>query len=78
MISGIMDGHPMDKSVVKWIKRVTHGSQTGPNQGKTQYGIYEFEGEVLKICISAPGAARPTQFQSAPGDSGTLTVWKRA
>ena len=109
MISGIMDGHPMDKSLVKWVKRVTKGNQTtvyagpqvmmkveftsdsskspktidyvntaGSNKGKTQYGIYEFEGDLLKICVSAPGAARPTQFQPATGDCSTLTVWKRA
>ena len=109
MVSGIMDGHPMDKSLVKWVKRVTQGNQTtvyagpqvmmkfefttdsskspktidylntaGSNKGKTQYSIYEFEGELLKIFVSAPGAARPTQFQPGPGDGGTLTVWKRA
>jgi uncharacterized protein (TIGR03067 family) len=108
MISGIMDGHPMDKSLVKWIRRVTQGNQTtvyagpqemmrieftsdsskspktidylnitGSNKGKTQHGIYEFEGALLKICISAPDTPRPSQFQSAPGDNRMLTVWKR-
>jgi uncharacterized protein (TIGR03067 family) len=107
LISGIMDGRPMDESVVKWVKRVTQGNQTtvfagpqtimkleftsdssqspktidylntaGSNKGKTQHGIYEFDGDLLKICVSAPGAARPTEFQ--PGDGGALTVWKRA
>jgi uncharacterized protein (TIGR03067 family) len=109
LISGIMDGRAMEKSLVKWVKRVTEGNQTtvyagpqvmlkvefssdasqspkaidylntaGSNKGKTQAGIYEFEGDLLKFCLSAPGAARPTQFQSAPGDGRTLTVWKRA
>jgi uncharacterized protein (TIGR03067 family) len=35
MVSGIMDGKPMDQSLVKWVKRVTRGNQTtvvaGPN-----------------------------------------------
>jgi uncharacterized protein (TIGR03067 family) len=109
MVSGVMDGQPMDKSVTQWVKRVTRGNQTtvyagprvtmsfefssdstsspksidycntaGANLGKTQYGIYEFEGGRLKICVAAPGAARPTQFESAPGGGATLTVWKRA
>jgi uncharacterized protein (TIGR03067 family) len=96
LVSGIMDGRPMDESVVKWVKRATLGNQTtvfagpqtimkleftsdssqspktidylntaGSNKGKTQHGIYEFDGD-----------ARPTEFQ--PGDGGTLTVWKRA
>jgi uncharacterized protein (TIGR03067 family) len=108
MISGVMDGRPMEESAVKWVKRVTRGNRTtvyagpqaimefeftsdssqspktidyrnttGSNQGKTQYGIYELEADRLKICVSAPGAARPTGFQTAPGDGGTLTVWKR-
>ena len=109
MVSAIMDGKPMDKSMVKWVKRITQGNQStvyagpqvmlkveftsdsskspktidyintaGSHKGKTQLGIYEFEGELLKICVAAPGAARPTEFQSTPGDSGALTVWKRA
>jgi uncharacterized protein (TIGR03067 family) len=109
MISGTMDGHPMEKSLLKWVKRVTQGNQTtvyagpqvmmqveftsdsskspktidylntaGSNTGKPQHGIYAIEKDLLKVCVSAPGTARPTQFQSAPGDGRTLTVWKRA
>lgn len=109
MVSGIMDGQPMDQSLVKWVKRVTHGNQTtviagpntmlkveftsdsskspqtidylnlaGANRGKIQLGIYEFDGDLLTVFIAAPGAARPEQFQTAPGQGSTLTVWKRA
>ncbi|HEX7286319.1 MAG TPA: TIGR03067 domain-containing protein [Candidatus Angelobacter sp.] len=108
MVSGIIDGKPMDKSLVQWVKRVTRGNTTmvsaGPNvmmqaeftsnsaqspktidyrntagshKGKTQLGIYEFAGDLLKICMAAPGAERPRRFDAAPKD-GTLTVWKRA
>ena len=59
-------------------KAIDYFNLAGSNKGKTQLGIYEFEEEVLKFCVAAPGAARPTKFQSAPGDGGTLTVWKRA
>jgi uncharacterized protein (TIGR03067 family) len=35
MVSGILDGKPLDKSMVKWVKRVTQGNTTtvyaGPN-----------------------------------------------
>ena len=109
MVSGVMNGQPMDQSLVKWVKRVTHGNQTtvyagpqvmlqveftsdaskspktidyfntaGTNKGKSQSGIYEFDGELLKFCIAGPGNARPTEFKSEPGDGRTLTVWKRA
>ncbi len=108
MVSGIMDGQPMEKSAVKWVRRVTQGNQTtvyagpqmmmkmeftsdsskspktidylntaGSNAGKSQLGIYELEGDLLKICVSAPGAARPAQFESGPGDGRMLTVWRR-
>jgi uncharacterized protein (TIGR03067 family) len=50
----------------------------GPHKGKRQQGIYKFEGNVLTVCISAPGAGRPGVFESVPGDGRTLTVWKRA
>ncbi len=109
LVSAVMDGTPMDQSMVSWVKRVTQGNQStvtagpqvmlkveftcdtsklpkiidyinlaGANQGKAQAGIYEFEGELLKFCVAAPGAARPKKFESAKGDDRTLTVWKRA
>ena len=108
MVSGVMDGNPMEQSTVQWVRRVTQGNQTtvyagpqvmmkfgfttdpaaspkaidyvntaGLNKGKTQYGIYEFEGDLLRVCMAAPGAARPTKFQSARGEGATLTEWKR-
>lgn len=46
-------------------------------KGKAVLGIYEFDGDKLKLCFAAPGNARPTEF-SAKEDSGhTLTVWQR-
>src|SRR5262249_8300440 len=99
MVSAVMNGQPMSKSDVQWVKRVTRGNQTsviagpqelmsmqfthdpagspktieyvhtaGGSKGKTQYGIYEFEGDLLKICAAAPGADRPSEFESKPGD----------
>jgi uncharacterized protein (TIGR03067 family) len=50
----------------------------GPDAGKPQRGIYEFDGELLKICFSAPGEGRPAEFASTPGDGRTFGVWKRA
>ena len=109
MVSGNMDGQPMEASAVQWIRRVTLGQRTkvyaghqvmmeiefkddaskspgaidylhiaGANTGKTQFGIYEFEGNLLTICVAAPGRPRPAQFQVAPSSGGMLTVWKRS
>jgi uncharacterized protein (TIGR03067 family) len=49
----------------------------GPSKGKRQQGIYRFEGDVLTVCTTPPGADRPREFSSAPGDGRTLSVWKR-
>jgi uncharacterized protein (TIGR03067 family) len=49
----------------------------GPNKGKKQLGIYAFDGDRLKICVAAPGDARPGGFHSTKGDGRTLTVWKK-
>ena len=56
-------------------KTLDYLNTTGSNKGKNQYGIYEFEGDLLKICVSAPGGARPADFTTTPGDGRTLTVW---
>jgi uncharacterized protein (TIGR03067 family) len=105
MISGIMNGRPMDNSLLHWVRRETRGNRTtvyagpqimlkvdftsespqaidylnlaGAHKGKRQAGIYKLEGDLLTVCIAAPGAARPKEFQSQPGDGRSLTAWKR-
>lgn len=107
LVSAVMDGVPMEQSMVQWVKRITRGNHTtvyagpqvmlavdftydrtqnpnsidyrntaGSNKGKTQLGIYAFEGDLLTFHVAAPGAPRPSNFE--PGKKGTLTVWKRA
>ena len=109
MVSGVMDGKPMDASTVKWVKRVTRGNRTtvtagpqtmmefdfvidpakspaeidythttGAHKGRTQLGVYQLEGDRLTIFVAAPGAGRPKQFEAAPDNNGTITVWRRA
>jgi len=49
----------------------------GLNAGKTQLGIFELNGPVLKLCFAAPGNPRPRDFSSAPGDSRTFSTWRK-
>jgi uncharacterized protein (TIGR03067 family) len=59
-------------------KTLAYVISAGSGKGKTQLGIYEFQGDLLRICMAAPGApAAPAQFESQPGDGGTFTSWKR-
>lgn len=46
-------------------------------KGKSVLGIYEFDGNKLKLCFARPGTARPTEFRSKEGSGHTLTVWQR-
>ena len=58
-------------------KSIDYVNLHGANKGKNQLGIYKFEGNVLTVCVAPPGAARPAEFVSVPGDGRTLTAWKR-
>ena len=43
--------------------------------GKTQLGIYDIEGDIMKICFTPPGHPRPTSFDSS--GSRIYAIWKR-
>ncbi|MEO6036327.1 MAG: TIGR03067 domain-containing protein [Verrucomicrobiota bacterium] len=58
-------------------KTINYQMTEGPNKGETQLGIYEVDGKTFKTCFSKPGAERPADFTSKPGDSRTCSVWKR-
>jgi uncharacterized protein (TIGR03067 family) len=44
----------------KWVDAV---ATVGPLKGKIAKGIYELNGDDLKICIGLPGQQRPTEFK---------------
>jgi uncharacterized protein (TIGR03067 family) len=58
-------------------KTIDYDMTEGFTKGKKQLGIYEVEGDTLRSCFGAPGAERPADFVSKPGDERTFTVWKR-
>jgi uncharacterized protein (TIGR03067 family) len=48
----------------------------GELKGKT-LGIYEIDGDDMRICYALPGKDRPTEFSSQPGSGHVLVVYKR-
>ena len=58
-------------------KTIDYEMTEGFTKGKKQLGIYEVDGDTFKACFAAPGAERPADFSSKPGDQRTLSVWKR-
>jgi len=44
--------------------------------GKPLLGIYEFEGDKLKICNALPGKPRPKNFKAGLLSGHTLIVWE--
>jgi uncharacterized protein (TIGR03067 family) len=61
----------------KTPKAIDLTPEEGPEKGKTGLGIYQLEGDTLKICIAEPGKERPKEFVSKPGTQTTLMVLKR-
>jgi uncharacterized protein (TIGR03067 family) len=49
--------------------------EDGPDKGKVQLAIYDFDGEQRKIAVAEPGRPRPQGFAPAAGIN--IEVWKR-
>lgn len=58
-------------------KTIDYEMTEGFTKGKKQLGIYEVEGDTFKSCFGSPGAERPADFSTKPGDGRTVSVWKR-
>lgn len=46
--------------------------------GRTLKGIYEIQGEMLKLCYRLNGDERPTEFESKPDSGAVLVLHRRA
>ena len=49
----------------------------GKDKGKKQYGIYEIDGDTLKLCFAPPEAERPKDFTTKEGSDSVVMVFKR-
>lgn len=58
-------------------KAIETTASTGPYKDKPLLGIYELDGDSLKICYAPSGKDRPTEFSSKAGSGWILTVHKR-
>ena len=47
------------------------------HKGQSALCIYELEGDTLRICYTASGFQRPTDFSSKAGDGRTFSEWVR-
>jgi uncharacterized protein (TIGR03067 family) len=54
----------------------TIDSLPAADPSKPLLGIYEFDGDTLKICNSQPGEPRPGNFEAKAGSGHTLTIWQ--
>jgi uncharacterized protein (TIGR03067 family) len=58
-------------------KAVDSTYTSGENKGKTRLGIYELEGDTLRVCLGPIGKERPTEFSSKPGSGNLLFRFER-
>lgn len=49
----------------------------GPEKGNTNYGIYELDGDIWKICLNTLGKGRPKKFGTAAGSGLALETLTR-
>jgi uncharacterized protein (TIGR03067 family) len=49
----------------------------GPEKGNTSLGIYEIDGDDLKLCLSVTAKERPTEFTAKPKSGHGFEVLKR-
>ena len=71
-------GKPESKGTVKLDpKRDPKGYEVTTPEGKVVPGIYELDGDTLKVCLGTPGDERPKTFETSQDDGRTLVVYRR-
>jgi uncharacterized protein (TIGR03067 family) len=53
------------------------GYDVTTTDGRVARGIYELDGDTLKVCLSGPDDEAPDAFETKQGDNRTLIVYKR-
>ena len=71
-VQGTIEINPTKKP-----KTIAVKPESGTNKGKTLLGIYELDGDSLKICLALPDKDRPTAFATAAENGQQLVNYKR-
>jgi uncharacterized protein (TIGR03067 family) len=58
-------------------KAINTWDSDGPHEDETVPGIYQLDGDTLKLCFAMPGEKRPTEFTTKAGTGAILVVYKR-
>jgi uncharacterized protein (TIGR03067 family) len=58
------------------MPRTIDSTPANSPDGKPLLGIYEFDGEKLRVCNALPGKPRPRTFNAHLLSSHTLIVWE--
>jgi uncharacterized protein (TIGR03067 family) len=58
-------------------KAINTWDQDGPYEDQTVPGIYELDGDTLKLCFARPGQERPKEFTTKSGTAFLFCVYKR-
>ena len=59
-------------------KAIDYQILEGKTKGSTRLGIYELDGDTLRINYAVPYRDRPADFTSKIGVEHSMSVWKRA
>lgn len=73
----MMEGIVKKLDLAATPKTIATDITAGDNKGKTVEGIYELDGDTLRICVALPGNPRPTKFNGDAGSNCALMVYKR-
>jgi uncharacterized protein (TIGR03067 family) len=61
----------------KTPKQIDLTPNGGPNRGSTLKGIYQIEGDTLKLCLAGPGEGRASEFTSKAGSRHSFYIMRR-